>query len=145
MELKQNFYDEINEKEEIWIELLDLNLLNVYYLPILKKFYYETQLKLNHEYELTLNPIIRSMIHLLDNIMIKIDCIIEEDKSGIPVNITDLKNYFLINRLSNNISNDEKGIIVDNNGMYRLRKKYDSEGLEEYTDDDFYYENQKVA
>lgn len=145
MALKQNFYEEIYDEERNWIELLDSNLINVYYLPVLKQFYYERQVRLSYEYELTLNPIIKSMSNLLNNIIVKIDYIIEEDQKGIPVNIVELKNYFLINQLNNNIISNEQRPIQENIGIYALRKKSDSKGLEDYTDDDFYYENQKVA
>ena len=77
----------------------------------------------------------------------KLDFIESEYKKGKRININELKNYFLINRLNNNIDippelRKEK---EDKKNIYELRNKVVNEDLEDYTDDDFYYENQKVA
>ena len=145
MALKENFYEEIYEEERNWSDMIDMNLLNVYYLVELKKFYYDRQVRLNYEYELTFNPIIKSMLYLLNNVLIKIDYIINEDKLNNPINIKELKNYFLINQLNNNISYVAYEEIPIDKGIYNLRQKCVNEDLDDYIDDDFYYENQKVA
>lgn len=144
MALKQNFCEEIYEEERNWCELIDGGLLNVYYLPVLRQFYNAIQLRLNYEYELTLNPLIRTISKLLNNVIAKIDRMIQEDQNGISINIKDLKKYFLINQLSS-ITNSIKSPILDNNELYSLRKKNDSSDVEDYIDDDFYYEKPKVA
>lgn len=147
MALKNNFYDEIYKEEKNWIELLDAKLLNVYYLSELRKFYYERQVIVSHEYNLTLNPIMKSIWIVLNNMVEKLDRIDSDYKMGKRINLNELKNYFLVNILSNNIEiplelrqNNEK-----KNNLYELRNKVVNEGLEDYTDDDFYYEQQKVA
>lgn len=147
MALKNDFYDEIYKEEINWIEMLNAKLLNVYYLLELRKFYYERQVIVSHEYNLTLNPIMKSIWTVLNNMVEKLDHIDSDYKMGKRINLKELKNYFLVNILSNNIEiplelrqNNEK-----KNKLYELRNKVVNEGLEDYTDDDFYYENQKVA
>lgn len=147
MALKNDFYDEIYKEEINWIEMLDSKLLNVYYLLELRKFYYERQVIVSYEYNLTLNPIMKSIWTVLNNMVEKLDNIESDYKMGKRINLNELKNYFLVNMLSNNIeiplelrqNNENK------NKLYELRNKVVNEGLEDYTDDDFYYEQQKVA
>ena len=147
MALKNNFYDEIYKEEINWIEMLDAKLLNVYYLSELRKFYYERQIIISSEYNLTLNPIMKSIWTVLNNMVEKLDFIESEYKKGKRININELKNYFLINRLNNNIDIPPELRKHNENkrNIYELRNKIVSEDLEDYTDDDFYYENQKVA
>lgn len=147
MALTNSFYEEIYNEEKNWMELLDSNLLNVYYLSELRKFYYEKQIVVSYEYKLTLNPIMKSIWIVLNTMVEKLDFIESEYKKGKRVNINDLKNYFLINRLKNNIDIPPE-LMKDNENkknIYELRNKVVNEDLEDYTDDDFYYENQKVA
>lgn len=147
MALKSNFYDEIYKEETNWIEMLDSKLLNVYYLSELRKFYYERQVIVSYEYKLTLNPIMKSIWTVLNNMVEKLDFIENEYKNGKRININELKNYFLINKLNNNIDvplelRKENG---NKKNIYELRNKVVNENLEDYVDDDFYYENSKVA
>ena len=147
MALKNDFYEEIYKEEKNWIEMIDSKLLNVYYLSELRKFYYERQVIVSYEYNLTLNPIMKSIWTILNNMVSKLDFIEIEYKKGKRINISELKNYFLINRLSNNIDIplELKKDNENKRNIYELRNKVVSEDLEDYTDDDFYYENEKVA
>lgn len=145
MALKEKFYEEIYEEERNWTDLIDMNLLNVYYLVELRKFYNDRQLRLSYEYELTFNPIIKSMLNLINNVISKINYIINEDKMNNPINIKELKNYFLINQLNNKVSYDLYDDVQEDKGIYKLRQKSINEDLDDYIDDDFYYESQKVA
>ena len=145
MALKEKFYEEIYEEERNWTDLIDMNLLNVYYLVELRKFYNDRQLRLSYEYELTFNPIIKSMLNLINNVISKINYIINEDKMNNPINIKELKNYFLINQLNNKVSYDLYDDVQEDKGIYKLRQKSINEDLDGYIDDDFYYESQKVA
>lgn len=147
MALKNNFYDEIYKEETNWIEMLDAKLLNVYYLSELRKFYYERQVTVSYEYKLTLNPIMKSIWTVLNNMVEKLDFIESEYKKGKRINLNELRNYFIINILNNNI--DIPPELIKNTeskkNIYELRNKAVNADLEDYTDDDFYYENQKVA
>lgn len=147
MALKSNFYDEIYEEEKKWIEMLDAKLLNVYYLSELRKFYYERQVIISDEYKLTLNPIMKSIWIELNNMVEKLNFIESEYKKEKRVNINELKNYFLINRLNNNIDIpiELRKDSENKKSIYELRNKVENENLEDYIDDDFYYDNQKVA
>lgn len=147
MALENNFYDKIYKEEINWIEMLDAKLLNVYYLSELRKFYYERQVIVSYEYNLTLNPIMKSIWTVLNNMVEKLDFIESEYKKGKRININELKNYFLINRLNNNIDipPELRKVSENKKNIYELRNKIVNEDLEDYIDDDFYYENQKVA
>lgn len=150
MVLKSNFYEQIYEQENIWLEMIDNNLLNVYYLTELKRFYTERQLSLSCEYELTLDHITEIILFLLSNIIEKIDYIIDEDKNGNFVDLSQLKNYFLISQLSRTnveyISKIAKTVKTSKRerNIYDLRNKVIDETLEDYLDDDFYYSEKKV-
>lgn len=140
MALQYNFYEEILDNEKTWIINLEYNLLNVYYLPELKNFYDKKIQKLNKEYELTQNKLIKSIYSCLKNIVDKIDEFIEQNEKGNSVNLNELKNLFFINVLNNNFVQDKIDIPVkeDNvKSIYELRNKINSEEL----DDDFYYSN----
>ena len=149
MALKNNFYDEIYDEERNWIDMIDSNLLNVYYLLELRKFYYERQVIISDEYKLTLNPFMKSIWSILNNIVEKLDFIESEYKKGKRVNISELKKFFVINIINNNIpvvnKKNVNQIQQDKKSLYDLRKQVIGEMNEDYIDDDFYYENQKVA
>lgn len=139
MALKQNFYDEIYDKEQMWINMINSNLLNIYYLPELRDFYVGKQERLNYEYELTGNDLIRSISYSLNNIVVKLDYFIDEDKKGNIINLKELLDLFLTNKLNNNVSYVNSNVSQNNKNLYELRNKVINEGSEDYLDDDFYY------
>ena len=149
MALNKNFYEEIYDRELMWIDMIDSNLLNVYYLTELKNFYLEKQQRLNYEFELTGNSFMKSVSYIINNIVVKLDFLINEDKKEKIINLNELKNLFLINVMNNNIpilKNEKIDKIEENKkDLYELRKKVTGDGAEDYLDDDFYYDNQKVA
>jgi len=148
MALSTNFYEEIYEKEKTWIDIIKSNLMNIYYLPELRDFYFKKQERLSYEFELTGNEIIKTFSNAISAIIIKIDCLINEDRKGNIANINEICDYFLINKLNNNMTytnSDKLNKITNNkNNLYELRKKIVDENLEDYIDDDFYY-NKKAA
>ena len=148
MALDKNFYSEIYEKETMWIDMLKSNLMNVYYLPEIKKFYIEKQAVLDYEFQLTRNDIMRSISFALNNIIVKIDDFIKEDKKGTVIILEDLIDLFLINIFNKNmpiINKSDINITQQNKkSLYELRKKITDQNNEDYIDDDFYY-NKKVA
>lgn len=149
MALTQNFYKEIFDKEKVWMTNLNQNLLNIYYLPELKTFYVEKKETLNHEFKLTGNELIRSYLNALNNIITKIDYFITEGKNEASIDIKELNNLFLLNIITNNVSyvsnQNLNRIEEEKKSLYELRNKVINEGAEDYLDDDFYYDNKKVA
>ena len=149
MALTQDFYKDILEKEKSWIINLQYNLLNIYYLPELKNFYQEKQNRLIYEGDLTGNMLIRTISFTLDKLMDKIDEFIKLNEEGKDIDLQELKNYFLISVLNNDvyyIKKDRLEEINDNkNNLYELRQKVINEGSEDYLDDDFYYPGKKAA
>lgn len=149
MALTQDFYKDILEKEKSWIINLQYNLLNIYYLPELKNFYQEKQNRLIYEGDLTGNMLIRTISFTLDKLMDKIDEFIKLNEEGKDIDLQELKNYFLISVLNNDvyyIKKDRLEEISDNkHDLYELRQKVINEGSEDYLDDDFFYTGKKAA
>lgn len=149
MALTQDFYKDILEKEKSWIINLQYNLLNIYYLPELKNFYQEKQNRLIYEGDLTGNMLIRTISFTLDKLMDKIDEFIKLNEEGKDIDLQELKNYFLISVLNNDVYYIKKDRLeeISNNkhDLYELRQKVINEGSEDYLDDDFYYPGKKAA
>jgi len=146
MALNKNFYKTICYKEQNWINMLDRNLLNIYYLPELRQFYFEKQEQLNYEVNLTGNEFLKNILLSINQIIEKIDYLMNQDKKGNHVNIKELRDLFFINKLTNNITSSNKtNIETKKNNLYELRMKQFGEEYQDYTDDDFYYENKKVV
>ena len=149
MALTQDFYKDILEKEKSWITNLQYNLLNIYYLPELKNFYQEKQNRLIYEGDLTGNMLIRTISFTLDKLMDKIDEFIKLNEEGKDIDLQELKNYFLISVLNNDVYYIKKDRLeeISNNkhDLYELRQKVINEGSEDYLDDDFYYPGKKAA
>lgn len=140
MALNEKFYLSIYNKEKVWGDMLNKNLLNIYYLPELKQFYSEIQKKLDYEVNLTGNELIKNILLSINQMVEKLDYFINEDKKGNVVNIKELKDLFLTNILTNNINIVNKNNIENKkNNLYKLRMKKDGEEYQDYTDDDFYY------
>lgn len=148
MLLNTKFYKEIYEKENMWINMLDLGLINTYYLEEIKQFYVSKLNILICNNKLLEENVVKKLSIAINNIIFKLNYFINEDKNGYDINLSDLKNLFLINRFSNNVNiiKSEKTIKPDRiQELYQLKKYISNEKNEDYTDDDFYYENQKVS
>ena len=149
MALTQDFYKDILEKEKSWIINLQYNLLNIYYLPELKNFYQEKQNRLIYEGDLTGNMLIRSVSFTINKLLDKIDEFIKLNEEGKDVDLQELRNYFLISVLNNDVYYIKKDRLeeISNNkhDLYELRQKVINEGSEDYLDDDFYYPGKKAA
>lgn len=149
MALTQDFYKEIIDKEKSWLINLQYNLLNVYYLPELKKFYQEKKKRLDYEADLTGNMLIRSISFTLDKMIDKLNNFMKEYQKGNEVNLKELNNLFLISNLNNDVyyvKKDKLEEISENkNSLYELRQKVINENSEDYLDDDFYYTGRKAA
>ena len=115
MALTQDFYKDILEKEKSWIINLQYNLLNIYYLPELKNFYQEIQNRLIYEGDLTGNMLIRTISFTLDKLMDKIDEFIKLNEEGKNVDLKELRNYFLISVLNNDVYYVKKDRLEEKN------------------------------
>jgi len=149
MALTQDFYKDILDKEKTWITNLQYNLLNIFYLPELRKFYQEKQSRLIYEGDLTDNPLIRSISFTINKLIDKIDEYISLNESGKEVDLQELKNFFLISVLNNDIYYVKKDKLEQINdskhNLYELKQKIINEGREDYLDDDFYYSGKKAV
>lgn len=113
MALKDGFYSEIFKKEKYWTELCEINLLNVYYLDELKKFYLAKKVELENETDK--NDIVISFLGIINSIILKIDQVTEEYRKGKKIDITSVVKLFLINQMNNN------KICKDNSNIIRLQ------------------------
>ena len=102
MALKNNFYNEIFEKEQKWIELINSKLLNSIYCNLtLKPFYVEKKNQLKTEYDLNNNAIIGQILTLVDNIINQIDLLNSQYKKNMTVDIKSLLPLFITTQMSN--------------------------------------------
>lgn len=149
MALTRDFYKEILDQEKTWITNLQYNLLNIYYLPELKNFYQEKLSKLIYESDLTDNMLIRSISFTINKLIDKIDEYISLNEEGKDVNLNELRDYFLISVLNNDVYYVKKDRLEEINdskkNLYKLRQRVINEGAEDYLDDDFYYSGNRVA
>lgn len=105
MALKDNFYNEIFEKEQKWIELINLNLLNSIYCNLtLKPFYLDKKSELEREYNKVNNEIMRQIISIINNIINKIDIYNMQYKNNEFVDIKSLIPLFLMTQMNNVVS-----------------------------------------
>lgn len=108
MALENNFYDEIQNKEEVWMQQIQNNLLNIYYVKIeLKKFYNEKLEKLRYEYNQTGNKLIEQIMTEIGVIVNKISELELEYNNGNQIDLKTLIPLFLLNKL-NNTSKQER-------------------------------------
>lgn len=106
MALNNNFYREIFEKEEYWIKLINMNLLNAYYLSELKDFYSKKQSELLQEQGIMNNEFLKNILNMINKALYDIEVIMNENKKGNKVSIASLQNSFLINKMNNNVKED---------------------------------------
>ena len=148
MALKIDFYNEIFEKEQKWIELINSKLLNSIYCNLtLKPFYTEKKNQLEFENNLNDNTIISEMLILVTNIINQIDILNTQYKNNKSVDIESLLPLFLTTQMSNASKIEKK--VSRNEEINRLQlekqileneirnygKKNDD--IEDYVYDDF--------
>ena len=64
MALEDTFYEKIHNQEKRWIELINQNFLNIYFVKIeLKTFYEDKLIQLKKEYSLSNNKMIEQVIY----------------------------------------------------------------------------------
>lgn len=147
MALKSDFYSEIFEKEQKWIELINLKFLNSVYCKLtLKPFYMAKKNELEQEYNLTGNKIIEQVIPILGEIINKINLLEEAYNNGEDVDINSLMPLFLSVQMNNVLPKKENNLITQSDKL-EIRKQvlenqvmsYDRNSLniEDYVYDDF--------
>lgn len=108
MDLRQDFYTEIYEKEKKWIELINSKLLNsVYFKHKLQPFYIEKKQTVKQEYFLTKNEYDR-FIDIIDSIIEQIELLSEQFNSGQSIDINSLIPFFLTSQMKNTYRMPEK-------------------------------------
>ena len=94
MTIKPSFYKYIEEKESNWIENINSNLLNVYYLPELKKFYLSLQNHLKNILIIVDDEFLENLFYQIEIIIKKIDVLTSSDKKNNSINIKELNSLF---------------------------------------------------
>jgi len=139
MALNKDFYDEIYKKEQKLIELIEKNLLNIYYINY--SLNYKKKLEeLTYEYNLTNNKMIGQTIEEIKVIINKIDELEEIYRKGNEINIKELLPLFLINKTFNNIEYKKTEIQTKKEFLQQLKNNYviiPQKNEEEYLYDDF--------
>lgn len=133
MALSNNFYDDIFNKEKYWSQLINQGLLNIYYLNGkggIKEFYLDKKKKLEYEYELAGNQIIKNFLELINNIINQIDYLTNEYRHGKLIDMSSLLNLFLHNQMNNNISekksiSDTEKLRIQKQVLQSLKKTHD--------------------
>lgn len=113
MALKSDFYNEIFKKEQMWIDLINEELLNSIYCNLtLKPFYMQKKQELEQEYNATNNPIIGEIIPIIDNILQKISLFNEQYRSSKQVNINEMLPLFLTSQMNNTAEKTEENVTI---------------------------------
>lgn len=118
MALEKNFYQEIQIKEQEWIELINKKLMNIYFFNAeLVPFYNSKLEQLNKEYESTNNKIIGQIIEEINCIIVKLNEFDELYRSGKTIDINSLIPLFFTSKINNETQ-------IDNNqNIERLQIK----------------------
>lgn len=155
MALGENFYNEIFEHEQKWIELMNSNLLNSVYCNLtLKPFYVQKIVKLKDEYNKTNNEKLKQIILKINDIIDKIELFNYQYLNYKTPNINSLLPLFLITR-KNNIIKEENKYNEIHNQIDKLQsskrilqnhvRNYDSvDVVPDYVYDDFPEEIRRV-
>ena len=155
MALKKDFYSEIFEKEQKWIELMDKNLLNSVYCKFSLQPFYETKkLELVREYTSTKSEIIKNLIIIINQILSQIEMLYKMYLDGQNTNMNTLIPLFLSSQMSNTLKvDDNKPLVNSEVDKLQIKKQilenklsnyYKSETEEDYVYDDFPEETRKI-
>lgn len=156
MALRNNFYNEIFEQEQKWIELVNNNLLNsIYCNLVLKPFYVERKKELESEYKLAKNIIIGQVLEIMNKIIKKIELFDVQYKNFENCDISSLIPLFLTNQMNNSVQKENNSTNVEDMDVLQIRKEIledkirelrniPIEDQEDYLYDDFPEERRKV-
>lgn len=124
MALAKNFYNEIFEKEQQWIEYIEKNLLNCIYCNLTLKPFYETKRKtLEEEYDLTKNDIIEQIIIKINDLINTLSYLNYQYLNHQTPNLKSLLPLFLINQMNNVVQKDNKDTENRNESIDKLKKE----------------------
>lgn len=151
MDLRQDFYTEIYQKEQKWIELINLKLLNsVYFKHELKPFYIGKKQTIKQEYFLTKNEYDR-FIDIIDSIIQQIELLNEQFNAGQSIDINSLIPFFLTSQMKIAYRKPDK---LSEINELQIRKQllqnqirtFDKNGInnDDYVYDDFPEEVRKI-
>jgi len=151
MALENNFYQEIQDKEKKWIELIEKNLLNIYYFKVeLEPFYIKKLEELTYEYDLTNNKIIGEVIDIIKSIIKKLEDFDDTYRMGKEIDIKTLVPLFLISNFNNNVkkdNNDLQRLQIRKQVLEAVKNHYDNNNnrnlQDDYLYDDFPQEHNK--
>ena len=89
---------------------------------------------------------LKGFIIAISNIIGRIDYFIKIEKEGNLVNLYELNDLFIINRLNNDISYTKQNKIENHKkSLYELRKKVINESSEEYIDDELHLNVRQIV
>ncbi|MBQ2946443.1 MAG: hypothetical protein IJE04_01140 [Bacilli bacterium] len=151
MALKKDFYTEIFEKEQKWIELINTKLLNAIYCKFsLQPFYISKKKELEQEYFLTHNEIMGNVVSTLDLLISQLEVLYEQFRTGYTADANSLIPLFLITKMSNSYKNEN----INEMSQLQIKKqkleqeirnaKQEVSFQEDYVYDDFPEEVRKV-
>ena len=103
MELNANFYVELFEKEASWSEMIESNLLNVYYIngeDGITELYKKKYEVLVNEYKKSNNEKLLFFINMIKDILDEINRLTLEYNSGKDIGFETLSNLFIINQIT---------------------------------------------
>ena len=150
MALENNFYQEINNKEQKWIELIENNLLNIYYFEAeLDPFYIKKLEELTYEYNLTNSKFIGLVKEEVSAILLKLEELENAYRAGKEINIKSLIPLFLTNKFINNVvkedNNDLKNLKIRKEVLQSIKSGIKKENIQDdYLYDDFPEEQEKT-
>ena len=150
MALKNEFYNEIFDQEQKWIETINSNLLNnIYCKCTLKPFYAEKIKILENEYIVSKNKLIEQIIIIFKNIISQIEIIEERYQNNKKIDVKSLLPLFLTTQMYTTQTKKETGDSNLNLELSRLqiRKKILENKIKSYNRqkkqiyDDYLYED----
>ena len=150
MALKKNFYNEIFDNEQNWIDLINSNLINGIYCKFnLKPFYEEKRKELEEVSNLAPNIMISQIIFVINRIINHLDLLIDEYYKSELVDVKSLLPLFLINQMNNSNQNESKDIneLLEKRRILRgeiSNINRDNNECEDYVYDDFPEELKKI-
>lgn len=150
MALKNEFYNEIFDQEQKWIEMINSNLLNTIYCKCtLKPFYAEKIKILENEYIVSKNKLIEQIIIIFKNIISQIEIIEERYQNNKKIDVKSLLPLFLTTQMYTTQTKKETGDSNLNLELSRLqiRKRILENKIKSYNRqkkpiyDDYLYED----
>lgn len=124
MALKTEFYSEIFENEQKWIEQINNNLLNSIYCSLsLKPFYVKKKQELDKEIRLGNNQIIKQISLVIEQIINHIDILNEQHNNSQNIEMNSLLPLFLVNQMNNSYGKMESDVKDQTDDINKLKAR----------------------